>query len=138
MKFFIIPLMVLLSAIAPAQAEQSQQALTPVEVVESQLEAFATGNWELAYGYAAPEIKAMFPSPEIFETMVTNGYGYMLEPLDAAVSLVEMRESRALVEAVFVSEKTAVDRVGYMLIRGIDKQWRISGVFPFQQKDSAV
>lgn len=142
MKYIILTLALAFASLTNAQetykADPQNPPLSPVEVVESQLDAFATGNWELAYGYAAPQIKAMFPNPEIFELMVVNGYAYMLEPLDAAVSLIEVREDQALVEAVFVSDKTAVDRVGYMLVRGIDQHWRISGVFPFPEKDSAV
>ena len=99
-------------AVAQSSAESNSGAsaaiLTPVQVVQSQLEAFATGDWDTAYSFAAPSIKAAFPSPQIFEAMVNHGYSYMLEPLDAAVSLVDQDERQAIVEAVFVSDKTDV------------------------------
>jgi Domain of unknown function (DUF4864) len=58
----------------------SAQNLTDVEaqelqrIITSQLNAFNADDGVSAYGFAAPAIKRMFPSPEIFMSMVRKGY----------------------------------------------------------------
>ena len=136
MRIFVRFVLALGLTLGVAKAALADQ-LSPVQVVEQQLDAFATGDWDTAYSFAAPSIKAAFPSPQIFEIMVYRGYAYMLEPLDAAVSLVQESAEQAIVEAVFVSDKTDVSRVAYVLERAGDA-WRINGVYPFQETDSAV
>ncbi|MBO0662932.1 DUF4864 domain-containing protein [Jiella sp. MQZ9-1] len=42
--------------------------------IRAQLQAFNAGDGATAYSYAAPNIKALFPSPDIFMTMVKSGY----------------------------------------------------------------
>jgi uncharacterized protein DUF4864 len=43
-------------------------------IIRNQLEAFKADNGLAAYSYAAPAIKRIFPSPEIFMQMVRSGY----------------------------------------------------------------
>lgn len=49
-------------------------------VIESQLKAFQAGDGALAYSFAAPSIKRMFPSAEIFMGMVATGYQPVYSP----------------------------------------------------------
>ncbi|MEF2545773.1 DUF4864 domain-containing protein [Aurantimonas sp. E1-2-R+4] len=42
--------------------------------ISGQLEAFRSDDGASAYSYAAPNIQAMFPSPQIFMGMVRSGY----------------------------------------------------------------
>ena len=43
-------------------------------IIKGQLEAFRADDGLAAYSYAAPAIRRIFPSPEIFMQMVRNGY----------------------------------------------------------------
>lgn len=43
-------------------------------IIKNQLDAFRADDGLAAYSYAAPAIKRIFPSPEIFMQMVRNGY----------------------------------------------------------------
>ena len=43
-------------------------------VVEKQLQAFAEDDFEEAYSYAAPLIKQIFSSVDVFKNMVTTQY----------------------------------------------------------------
>jgi hypothetical protein len=49
-------------------------------VIAGQIEAFRADDAPAAYGYAAPAIKKIFPSPEIFMEMVRNGYRPVYRP----------------------------------------------------------
>ena len=49
-------------------------------VIAGQIEAFRADDGPAAYGYAAPAIKKIFPSPEIFMEMVRNGYRPVYRP----------------------------------------------------------
>ena len=43
-------------------------------VIRAQEQAFARDDATAAYSYAAPAIKEIFPAPDIFMSMVQNGY----------------------------------------------------------------
>src|SRR5262245_64909568 len=68
----IWPLLLALPAAAqdapPAEAEAIH------DVIQSQLDAFQRDDAAAAYSYAAPSIKQMFTTPEIFMEMVKSGY----------------------------------------------------------------
>jgi hypothetical protein len=55
-------------SVTDAEAQEFQRVIT------SQLNAFNADDGAAAYGFAAPTIKRMFPSPEIFMSMVKKGY----------------------------------------------------------------
>lgn len=48
--------------------------------IEGQLKAFQAGDGNLAYSFAAPSIRQMFPTPDIFMSMVQNGYQPVFKP----------------------------------------------------------
>ncbi len=56
------------ASLAFAQSEKVQ------DVISSQLEAFGSDDFETAFGFAAPNIRQMFQSPQNFERMVRGGY----------------------------------------------------------------
>ena len=61
-----------LSGVSQLKAEQlsNNDKANIKTVVEQQFEAFAKDDFEKAYSYAAPLIKRIFSSPEIFKNMV--------------------------------------------------------------------
>jgi hypothetical protein len=59
-------------SILPASAEEDVAA--GQTVIRSQEEAFGRDDAAAAYGFAAPEIKSEFQTPDIFMSMVRNGY----------------------------------------------------------------
>ncbi|MEZ5925024.1 MAG: DUF4864 domain-containing protein [Hyphomicrobiaceae bacterium] len=65
-----------LLALTPIPAVSASEAdLTAArQVIADQLAAFARDDGAAAYAFAAPEIQAKFPSPEIFMAMVRQGY----------------------------------------------------------------
>ncbi|MGJ4904254.1 DUF4864 domain-containing protein [Bradyrhizobium sp. HKCCYLS2058] len=68
----LMPLVLLLSLLAhPAAAADASAAQS---VIRAQEQALARDDGATAYAQAAPEIQALFPSAEIFMSMVKSGY----------------------------------------------------------------
>jgi hypothetical protein len=72
----------LLLAPFPARAEALSDADRAEfqRIIAAQIEAFRADDGERAYGYAAPSIKRMFPTPESFMQMVREGYPAVYRP----------------------------------------------------------
>jgi hypothetical protein len=68
MGLIACPLSLSAQSVTDAEAQEFQRIIT------SQLNAFNADDGAAAYGFAAPAIKQMFPSPEIFMSMVRQGY----------------------------------------------------------------
>ncbi|MET4045618.1 DUF4864 domain-containing protein [Bradyrhizobium sp. RT6a] len=70
----IAALLVFLSvAFGPVSARANDVA-TAQGVIRAQQQAFGRDDASAAYSYAAPAIREIFPTPEIFMSMVQNGY----------------------------------------------------------------
>jgi hypothetical protein len=66
-------LVALIVAFSPASARADDVA-TAQGVIRAQEQAFGRGDAAAAYSYAAPAIRELFPAPDIFMSMVQNGY----------------------------------------------------------------
>jgi hypothetical protein len=66
-------LVVLILACSPFAARADDVA-TAQDVIRAQEQAFVHDDATAAYSYAAPAIKQIFPAPDIFMSMVQNGY----------------------------------------------------------------
>ena len=73
-----------LSGPVAAQSDGIQSTIT------GQMEAFRADDFERAFGFAAPNIKRMFGSPDRFGTMVRNGYPMVWKNM--GVRYLELRE----------------------------------------------
>ena len=70
----------------PAAAQEA-----PIqETIQSQIEAFQTDDFALAFTFASPTIKGMFGTPENFGAMVKQGYPMVYRP--AEVEMQDLRE----------------------------------------------
>lgn len=79
----LISLMVVCAAFMhiPALSQPSEQsAMAAKAVVQGQLAAFAKDDAELAFSFAAPDIKAVFKTPQNFIQMVISSYPAVYRP----------------------------------------------------------
>lgn len=110
-------------AAAPALAQDG-----PIEgVIQSQIDAFQSGDVAAAFDYASPGIQGMFGSPERFGRMVEQGYPMVWRPSD-----VEFLDSRPLgdgvIQKVLMRDAEGVPWVlDYQMIEG-PEGWLINGV----------
>ncbi|MGY0575997.1 DUF4864 domain-containing protein [Bradyrhizobium sp. RDM12] len=70
----IAALVVALTAVFSPLAVCADDVAATQGVIRAQEQAFAHDDATAAYSYAAPAIKQIFPAPEIFMSMVQNGY----------------------------------------------------------------
>jgi hypothetical protein len=69
-------LLTLLSTSLPstAQGVSEAEAAEFQRIITSQLDAFSSDDGAAAYAFATPMIQRLFPSPEVFLSMVQKGY----------------------------------------------------------------
>ncbi|MBR0842630.1 DUF4864 domain-containing protein [Bradyrhizobium liaoningense] len=70
----IAALLVALSAAFSPLAARADDVAAAQGVIRAQEQAFVRDDAALAYSYAAPAIREIFPAPDIFMSMVQNGY----------------------------------------------------------------
>ena len=67
-------------ASSPVISKTNAIATAIAMVIQAQLDAFAADDASLAFSYAAPNIKAMFDTPEKFLQMVKSSYPVVYRP----------------------------------------------------------
>jgi hypothetical protein len=96
-------------------------------VISDQIAAFRRDDATTAFGFAAPNIQAMFGSPERFLGMVRDAYQPVYRPSDVAFGeLVYVGDQ--LIQLVQVVGPDGVPRLAlYFMDRQPDGNWRIAG-----------
>jgi hypothetical protein len=97
--------------------------------IEAQLKAFQAGDGELAYSYAAPSIKRIFPSVDIFMGMVESAYQPVRNPRSFSFGKVQEVGATSIVQQVLL---TGPDGKEYEAVYTLELQpdgvYRITGV----------
>ncbi len=70
----IAALLVVLSIACSPISARADDVATAQGVIRAQEQAFGHDDAAAAYSYAAPAVKQIFPAPDIFMSMVQNGY----------------------------------------------------------------
>ncbi|WP_407187582.1 DUF4864 domain-containing protein [Bradyrhizobium centrosematis] len=70
----IAALLVAIGIIFGSAAALADDVAAAQGVIRAQEQAFARGDAAAAYSHAAPAIKEIFPAPDVFMSMVQNGY----------------------------------------------------------------
>jgi hypothetical protein len=133
----LLAIFLLLPALAWAQADPSKaQPATDIgtadratirSVITDQIAAFRRDDAATAFGFAAPNIQAMFGSPERFLSMVRDAYQPVYRPSDVAFGEL-VRIAGELVQLVQVVGPDGAPRLAlYVMERQPDGTWRIAG-----------
>jgi hypothetical protein len=95
--------------------------------ISSQIEAFRSDDFDMAFTFASPNIQGMFGTPERFGAMVRNGYPMVWRP--GEFRFLELREIAGnLWQKVFIRDAAGTIHIlDYQMIEG-DGGWRINGV----------
>ena len=95
-------------------------------VIEGQLAALAADDAKRAFGYASPELREYFGTPENFLEMVRTSYPVVYRPASVAFLKPQWLEGE-LVQGVHMSDDHGVLWLAlYRLQRQKNKSWRIS------------
>ena len=108
--------------VAPADAEQFQR------IISDQITAFRADNGLAAYSYAAPAIKRIFPSPEVFMDMVRQGYRPVYRPRRFEFGdVTEEIQGRPTQQVTIIDENGKAWSALYVFERQPDGSWKIIG-----------
>lgn len=113
---------------ADAQAVSEAEAAEFQRIITGQLNAFTSDDGAAAYGFAAPNIQRIFPTPEVFMSMVQKGYAPVYRRQSYAFGRVGTEMGGQPTQHV-----TIIDANGkawtalYAMERQPDGSWKISG-----------
>jgi len=119
-------------ALAPADAAAIQR------VIQSQMNAFKTDDWNAAFAYAAPSIQAKFQSPQIFSQMVTQAYQPVYRPRGVEFRALKPSEFGPTQEVFVVGPDGLSYLAYYTMEKQADGTWRISGCYLVRAVDESV
>ena len=95
--------------------------------ISSQIEAFKENNIKKAYTFAAPNIKAQFPNPDVFGLMVRNGYPVIWRPKNFKFTKFQDLGNKSIQRVLFQSYDGSLETYDYVLEK-YDDLWKIAGV----------
>ena len=116
-----------LSVITTANADEPSGADEARSVIQSQLQAFQDEAVTTAYGFAAPNIRRIFPTPEVFGKMVRNTYPMVWDPAETDFLQAEQRGSM-IVQRLRLVDQQGVPYIAEYAMLMVDGEWRIAGV----------
>ncbi|SLN20768.1 hypothetical protein ROJ8625_00753 [Roseivivax jejudonensis] len=112
---------------APATAQERPRDPDIEAVIEGQMEAFRDGDVTGAFDFAAPGIRSIFRTPEVFGQMVERGYPMVWQPGEVTFGALRERDG-GLWQKVYVRDDTGALHVLDYEMRMIGDGWRIGGV----------
>lgn len=113
-------------SLATRAEEPSPDVAAAQRIIADQLAAFARDDGPAAYAFAAPEVQAKFPNPDIFMTMIKKGYTPVYRP-----QAYDFSASEVLANGIIRQEVDIVDAGGqawtaeYLLRREPDGSLKI-------------
>ena len=125
-RAFLVAMATILSTMAFAGDAEVKAAQG---TIEAQLKAFQAGDGERAYSYAAPNVKRIFPTVEIFMGMVESGYQPVRNPRNFSFGKVQEMGPNSIVQQVMILGPDGKDyEAVYTLELQPDGTYRITGV----------
>ena len=95
--------------------------------ISSQIDAFKDNDVKKAYTFAAPNIQAQFPNPDIFGLMVRNGYPIIWKPKSYKFTTFKDLGNSCIQRVLFESYNGSLVSYDYILEK-TGNLWKIAGV----------
>jgi hypothetical protein len=108
------------------------------EVIEAQLAAFGRDDGVAAFGYASPDIRGIFRTPERFMAMVRTGYAPVYRPQRVEFRDALVESGRPVQRVYLVGPDGAPVIARYLMERQPDGTWRIDGCILEELPDMSV
>ena len=112
---------------AAAQADEPVGANAARAVIQSQLDAFRAESANDAYQFAAPNIRRIFPTADVFGRMVKNGYPMVWNPSKTEFLTAEPR-GKMIVQRLRIVDQNGRPYIAEYAMILVDGVWRIAGV----------
>jgi hypothetical protein len=110
----------------PAAADDARQSAVR-SVIDNQIAAFQADDGSRAYSFAAPSIRRIFTSPEMFMNMVRSGYQPVYRPKSVTYGRLRAEGGEILQEVFLVGPDDKAYTALYTLQQQEDGSWKISG-----------
>jgi Domain of unknown function (DUF4864) len=123
-----VVLLAFMSVAAFAQSISEAEKTEFQRIITAQISAFRADDGPTAYSFAAPVVRNIFPTPEIFMAMVKRGYPQVYRPqaFDFTEALIDpMGRPTQKMRVVGPDGKTY--EALYSMEKQPDGTWRISG-----------
>ena len=127
-KKYLVFLLFTMHLKAAAFADEIGTVMEEVRyTISSQIEAFKDNDVKKAYTFAAPNIQALFPSPDIFGLMVRNGYPIIWKPKSYKFTTFKDLGNSCIQRVLFQSYNGSLESYDYILEKN-GNLWKIAGV----------
>lgn len=127
MRRFVAVLVLLagLTGSATAQTPADRQAIQGA--IAGQMEAFRHDDGAAAFGFATPDLRAIFRTPERFMAMVQQGYQPVYRPNAVTFGSLEAQGEHLVQRVEVVGPDGQPYLALYYMLQGADGVWRIDG-----------
>jgi hypothetical protein len=113
-----------------AQAQTAEEKAAMQQVVEGQLNALAADDGSTAYTFAAPIVQQVFPTVDVFMTMVKKGYRPVYRNSDRKFGEVSPDTlGRPAVHVTLTAEDGKHWEAVYSMEQQKDGSWKIAGCY---------
>jgi hypothetical protein len=125
----LLVLLAILGLSGTAAAIEDADRTAVQSTIEQQLQAFLRDDAATAYSFAAPAIKTMFPTEDVFMQMVRQGYPQVYRPRSHQFQEL-LEKSGHLEQSVDIVDGDGTFWTAlYTLERQPDGSWKITGCF---------
>ena len=125
---FLVLLLFVVHLKAAVFADEGGTVMEAVRyTISAQIDAFKQNDVKKAYTFAAPNIQAQFPSPDIFGLMVRNGYPIIWKPKSYKFTTFKDLGNRCIQRVLFQSYNGSLESYDYILEKN-GSVWKIAGV----------
>jgi hypothetical protein len=118
----------------PSSAEQGAIRA----VIESQLAAFRSDDDVRAFAYASPTIRARFGTPEVFMTMVRDGYQAVYRARQVEFRELRLIDGTPVQEVLLVGPDDRPSIAAYVMELQADGSWKINGVYLLRSPETTT
>ena len=123
-----VVLLAFMSVAALAQSISETEKTEFQRIITAQISAFRADDGPAAYSFAAPTVRNIFPTPEIFMSMVKRGYPQVYRPqsFNFTEALIDPM-GRPAQKMLVVGPDGKTYEALYSMEKQPDGTWRISG-----------
>lgn len=129
MRLVLALFMVLAAVAGPVRAQSGEDTAAIQLVIASQIRAFRQDDAASAYSYAAPNVKALFPTPEIFMEMVRTGYGAVYRPQAFDFGPLDSADGQWVQPVKLIGPDGSPLVAIYIMEKQPGGDWKIAGVY---------
>ena len=131
----VAALMLSLAAFALADEPLTGEDRQAVQqVIRGQIAAFESDDPGAAYAFAAPSVREVFPTEEMFISMVQRDYMPLYRPAAYTFGRSSLEADEVLQELLVTDRQRQLWQVIYTLERQDDQSWKVSNVLMLPYK----